>query len=120
LIFVADTGEAVAWDVTTGCKVYAFERQESRGGETDCVVALSADGARLAGISGRHATIWDTASRKVRLRLPEEQATIYSIAWSPNRERLAVGTGDGGLAIWDLAKVKAQLEEIGLGWEQAE
>jgi WD40 repeat protein len=120
VIFVADTGVAEAWDATTGRKAYAFARQESQGGSefayNKCIVALSADGSRLAGVSSRHVIIWDTASRKILLRLPEEQSTIYSIAWSPNRERLAVGTGDGSLAIWDLAKVKAQLEEIGLGW----
>ena len=48
--------------------------------------------------------------------MPEEQAVIYCFAWSPNREHLAVGYSDGGLAIWDLVQMKAQLDEIGLGW----
>jgi hypothetical protein len=39
-----------------------------------------------------------------------------SLAWGPKRELLAVGSYDGQLAIWNLRKIKAQLDEIGLGW----
>jgi WD40 repeat protein/serine/threonine protein kinase len=120
LVFVSDTGVAAAWDVMTGRKAFAFDAQQSKEGtdsaRLDCIIALSADGAKLAGIRGRNVTIWETASRSVSLRLPEEQSLIYSLAWSPDRERLAVGTSDGGLAIWNLPKIKAQLDEIGLGW----
>jgi WD40 repeat protein len=122
LIFVADTRVAEAWDVTTGRKVFAFAGHQSQEGNEiemdhlDCTIALSSDGSRLAGCYGRKVSIWDTASRKFALTLPQEQGEIYSLAWSPNKERLAVGTGDGGIAIWDLAKIKAQLDEIGLGW----
>jgi tetratricopeptide (TPR) repeat protein len=38
------------------------------------------------------------------------------IAWSPDRERLAVGLADGGLAIWNVPKIKDQLARIGLAW----
>jgi WD40 repeat protein len=120
LIFVTETGVAEAWDVTTGHKVFTFAGQESQDGNEmdrlECAIALSSDGSRLAGICGRNVTIWETASRTLSLRLPEEPGVIYSLAWSPNAERLAVGTGDGGLAIWDLAKLKEQLDELGLGW----
>jgi WD40 repeat protein/serine/threonine protein kinase len=120
LVFVSDTGEAEAWDVATGCQAFAFGGQQSteraEGARLECIIALSSDGAKLAGICGRNVTIWETARGELSLRLPEVQGLIYSLAWSPNRERLAVGTSDGGLAIWDLAKIKVQLDEIGLGW----
>jgi hypothetical protein len=38
------------------------------------------------------------------------------LAWSPNKELLAVGSEHGGIALWNLPKIKAQLAEIGLGW----
>jgi hypothetical protein len=55
-------------------------------------------------------------ARKLLVALPEKRGPIYSLAWSPNRELLAVGTSDGGLVIWNLPKVKARLAEIGLDW----
>jgi WD40 repeat protein/serine/threonine protein kinase len=120
LCFVADGGGAEAWDVETGRKVFSIGAQESneKGGSArlHCLIAMSADGSRLAGICGRNVTIWDTARRRLWLRLPEEHGVIYSIAWSPNRDFLALGTGDGEMAIWNLARIKAQLDEVGLGW----
>jgi hypothetical protein len=35
---------------------------------------------------------------------------------SPASSSPAVGSFDSGLVIWNLAKMKAQLDEIGLGW----
>jgi WD40 repeat protein len=120
VFFVAETGVAEAWDITTGRKAFPFADLQSQGGtdgaRLDCIIALNSESACLAAISGRNVTIWDTATKKLSLTLPEEQGVIYSLAWCPNQERLAVGMGDGGLAIWDLAKVKAQLDMIGLGW----
>jgi WD40 repeat protein/Flp pilus assembly protein TadD len=43
-------------------------------------------------------------------------SSIWSTAWSPDRERLAVGQADGGLAIWNMRKVQAQLAQIGLAF----
>jgi WD40 repeat protein len=41
---------------------------------------------------------------------------VYCLAWSPNGEQLAAGTADGGLVVWNLPRVRAQLAAIGLGW----
>jgi serine/threonine protein kinase/WD40 repeat protein len=48
------------------------------------------------------------------LTLPSEGTDIWSLAWSPDATRLAVGLGDGGVAIWDLEQVRAALAEFGL------
>jgi serine/threonine protein kinase/WD40 repeat protein len=118
LLFVAErTGMAEVWDLPTGCKAFTIGEQEAKeGGWLDCIIALSPDDARLAAITGRNVTVWDTASRSLLLKLPEEKSFIHSLAWSPDRQHLAVGTADGGIAIWKLRTIKAQLEEIGLGW----
>jgi hypothetical protein len=121
LVFVADTGTAEVRNVTTGNRVSAFGRGVSK--EPDQVpsgpggmIALSSDGAWLASSHGRFVSIWDMASGQLLVQLPEEESSIMSLAWSPNEALLAVGTFDGQLAIWDLAKIKAQLDELGLGW----
>jgi WD40 repeat protein len=103
LIFVAkETGLAEGWDVTTEHKAFTIGGQETiHGNETarlDCIIALSSDGGRLAGICGRNVTVWDAESGSLLLKLPEEHGLIYCLAWSPDREHLAVGTSDGGLA----------------------
>jgi WD40 repeat protein len=121
LMFVAkETGLAEGWDVTSGRKAFTIAGQETKNGKDtahlDCIIALSSDGGRLAGICGRNVTVWDTAGGRLLLKLPEEQGLIYCLAWSPDREHLAVGTSDGGLAIWILREIKAQLDQIGLGW----
>jgi WD40 repeat protein len=123
LILVAEAGVAEAWDVATK----AAKRQEGfsfGGGESEerigihslgGSIALSSDGAWLASSHGNFVTIWDTARGNLLLKLPEEHHTLASL-WSPKRELLAVGSSDGGLVIWNLPKINAQLDEIGLGW----
>jgi WD40 repeat protein/serine/threonine protein kinase len=120
LFFIADTGLAEAWDVRTGQRKFSFGASESeqRNGITSLggQIALSSDGAWLASINGTFVSVWDTASGQLLLKLREEQSTIMSLAWSLKGDLLAVGTLDGGLVIWDLPKIKAQLDAIGLGW----
>jgi WD40 repeat protein/serine/threonine protein kinase len=116
LIFIAETGQAEAWDVTTGQRAFIFGGQPPIQSSYDGIMALSPDGTWLASSHGRFFTVRNQASSIPLIKLPEEQAVVYSFAWSPNRELLAVGSSDGGLAIWNLVKMKGQLDEIGLGW----
>jgi WD40 repeat protein/serine/threonine protein kinase len=116
VIFVADTGRAEAWDVTTGQRAFTFGGETSRHSNCDGLMALSPDGTWLASSYGRFFTVVDKERPKPLIKLPEEQAVIYCFAWSPKRERLAVGSSDGAVAIWNLVKMKAQLDAIGLGW----
>jgi hypothetical protein len=46
--------------------------------------------------------------------LPQEGPT-WAEALSPDGERVAVGQVDGGLVIWSVPKIQAQLARIGLG-----
>jgi len=79
------------------------------------VIALSADGDWLAQ-QGTAVKVWDLESRKLLLVLPEEHGTPWCLAWSPNKELLAVGSEHGGIALWNLPKIRAQLAGIGLDW----
>jgi WD40 repeat protein len=109
LVSIDPTGLPVVWNVAT--------RQQtlSLGSGGSQFLALSTDGTWLAqgGLAPR---IWDLESKKLLLVLPEERAPPWSYAWSPDKAHLAVGSPGGELVIWNLLKVKAQLDAIGLGW----
>jgi hypothetical protein len=79
------------------------------------MVALSSDDKWLA-VSGA-ITIWDMRRRELLLALPEEQSTNWSLAWSPDRQRLAAGFSDGSLVLWNIPRIRAQLAQIGLDWQ---
>jgi WD40 repeat protein/tRNA A-37 threonylcarbamoyl transferase component Bud32 len=86
------------------------------------VLALSPDGAWLAVQSGLAAEVWDAKAKKLLFRLPEESGIVWCLAWNPveswdrGQRLLAVGTSDGGLFLWDINKLRAELDRIGLGW----
>ena len=112
LLFVADTHVAEAWDVTTGKRDYTL----GEPGEFEAWhVAVSPDGRLFAGDPKTTAAgIWDLDSKKRLFLLPEERSPIWSLAWSPNGESLALGLSDGGLVIWNLPKIRAELARMGL------
>ncbi len=64
-------------------------------------------------------TVWDLHRKKLLLALPEEYGTNWGLAWGPNRELLAVGFSDGSLVIWNIPRIRAQLAEIGLDWQDS-
>jgi WD40 repeat protein len=118
LVFVTEAGEAEVWDASTGERAFALGGEAFRkrtGVALGPFIALSADGRRFAS-SGSVVTVWDTASRTPLVALPPTQSTVWCLALSPDGERLAVGSADGGLVIWDLPRVRSQLATIGLGW----
>jgi hypothetical protein len=41
------------------------------------------------------------------------------LAWSPNRELLAASLADGGVTLWHFPRIRAQLAELGLDWQDA-
>ncbi len=77
--------------------------------------ALTADGKYLA-VGNKFVTIWDTAQQTLLLLFPAEHSPVWSLAWSPNGNELAIGSSDGSVAIWNTPSVRAQLAQIGLDW----
>jgi WD40 repeat protein len=78
-------------------------------------LALSADGTCLARAAPR-ITIWNVKARQWMLSLPPERSRVFSFAWSPDGELLAVGSADGSVVLWNLPIVRRQLAEMGLAW----
>jgi WD40 repeat protein len=116
VVFIGERSVPEVWNVATKQKVLPSFRDDL-GVSTDWgfVHALSADNVHLA-VQGRRVCVWDMRSRKLLVQLPEERRVVYGLAWSPNEKLLAVSGGDGGPVIWNLAKIKAQLDQIGLAW----
>jgi WD40 repeat protein len=78
-------------------------------------LALSPDGRWVAtSNAAEEVVIYDFDTDREVLRLPPEGSDLWSLAWSADGRRLAVGTSDGGVALWDLEAVCARLQEFGL------
>jgi hypothetical protein len=91
-----------------------------RGQGLLCVVALSADDAWLAAHTNRGSiTVCDLHKRELLLTLPEERGLVWGLAWSPNREFLAASLVDGGVVLWHFPRIRAQLAELDLDWQDA-
>jgi WD40 repeat protein len=112
LLFVADTGVVEAWDVSTGRR--DFTLRAPREFESWHVAASPGGGLFAGNPTGAAAAVWDLESKKRLFVLPDERSPIWSLAWSPNGESLALGLSDGGLVIWDLPKIRAELAHMGL------
>jgi WD40 repeat protein len=78
-------------------------------------LALSPDGRWAATSKGaQEIVVYDLQAAREILRLPGEGSDIWCLAWSADGRRLAVGTSDGGVALWDVEAVCARLGEFGL------
>jgi dipeptidyl aminopeptidase/acylaminoacyl peptidase len=93
-----------------GDKLYlievASERQtiikgHERGADGLLAVAFTPDGRRVAIASGDTARFWDAVSgeESAVLRHPD---TVFSLAVSPDGDRIATGTYDGSVRVWDV------------------
>jgi WD40 repeat protein/serine/threonine protein kinase/tetratricopeptide (TPR) repeat protein len=90
-----------------------------------CVSTLVPGGAVAASQDGRWLAT-DTEPSMVTLcssqtgsrvfSIPQEGGPVWDFAFSPDGERLAVGLADGGLVIWNVPRIQAQLAQVGLAW----
>jgi serine/threonine protein kinase/WD40 repeat protein len=113
LLFISDQGVAEAWNVADDASAY---RLGESGHFKAPHIALSTDGKWFAGlVAPGTVEIWDTARQKVAYSFrPEHNASVWSLAWSPDNQRLAVGFSDGSLAVWSLSTVRDELQAMGL------
>ncbi|HSQ17254.1 MAG TPA: WD40 repeat domain-containing protein, partial [Anaerolineales bacterium] len=102
LLATADTENIRVWDVST--------RRESGvlAGHTDFVWGLAwspitPDGTSLLVSASQDGTVrlWDVAANTATVTLNTGWA--YCVDWSPDGQRLAVGTNSGEVQVWDVA-----------------
>jgi WD40 repeat protein/DNA-binding SARP family transcriptional activator len=65
-------------------------------------IDFSPDGTRFATAGDYQAKIWDARTGKELLALPQMNGRVYSVAFSPDGDRLAIGIqGGNGTSVWD-------------------
>jgi len=109
----------VAVDVATGTQTASFSTiraQQSRLPGGDANLCLSPDGAKLAitSASSLGVDIWDPKTRRILYSLPDQEGTVWSLAWSPDSQRLAAARSNGDIAVWNLKEVERVLAKPGL------
>jgi eukaryotic-like serine/threonine-protein kinase len=115
LLFVDRQGKLVGWNIVTDREAFAI------GSERDFPAGLIA--ARPAGDwlslaqTPQQLAVYSTASRASLFVLREEQAAISAANWSSDGRLLAVGTQDGGVAVWSLPAVRRELATLDLDWD---
>jgi WD40 repeat protein len=116
LITVSPRNEIEHWDLAAAKRVTIYGASElQEGAVLSTKTALTADGKYLA-VGNKFVTVWDTAKQKLLLRLPAEHSPVWSLAWSPNGNELAIGSSDGSAAVWHIPRIREQLAQIGLDW----
>jgi WD40 repeat protein len=111
------------WDAVAGREVRFLDVPAI---ETTDLVALSADGRRLAvGSAGRAVRVWDAATGKELASLPDRfrSPAPYPPLFSPDGEHVAVATSDGAVRLYRAAtgervrtfKEEAVVPEMRLG-----
>jgi serine/threonine protein kinase/WD40 repeat protein/Flp pilus assembly protein TadD len=93
-------GTLETWDTRTSRSVFTLGQEAG--------VSASRDGRWLVSSS-----LWTSTGSRA-FSLPQSGVT----AVSPDGERLAEGLWDGGLAIWNVPTIQAQLARIGLAWRE--
>jgi RNA polymerase sigma factor (sigma-70 family) len=86
------------WDADRGRELRRMEGEIAYGAPT-----FSPDGRLLAGTDREQVRVWDVATGRQRVELPQTQ--VHGLAFSPDSRTLACGDGDG-ITLWELATRK--------------
>ncbi len=123
LAIAHEYGPASLVDVETGRRIRAFDAMPRQGNERP--IALSPDGKRVAlGVPVSGGMIVDAATGRDLSPIPGHQGLVTAISWDASGEKLATGSGEGMVHIWDVAlgKHSASLnvggKVLGLQWRQ--
>jgi serine/threonine protein kinase/WD40 repeat protein len=105
----------VAADGTLTNRAWGGTGRDRPTGRQASHLALSPDDRWVATPGpGCRAVVCERESGRELLSLPSEEAPVWSLAWSPDGARLALGLPDGGLVVWNLERVRDRLAEFGV------
>jgi WD40 repeat protein len=121
LLYADASRNVLTIDVASGREVSRFstlERGRTRTWTDFPNLCLSPDGTKLAMVSasGLGVDLWAAENGKLIFSLPEQNgASVCSLAWAPDSQRLAIGRANGNIAIWSLPQINRALDRLGLG-----
>jgi WD40 repeat protein len=116
IAYVSKSGQLQIWDVVDDRHVNAIGSPQTFNAPH---MAVSRDGKWLAALAQPDAvSIWNLPMRKQAFVLRPESGNIWSLAWDPTGDHLAVGQSDGGLSVWHLPKLQTKLAKLGLQWQE--
>jgi WD40 repeat protein len=97
--------EARLWDAISGQKLFSMHTYDGDIQEPQNVgIAFTTDGSRLATAGQRFVKIWDVSTGREVLTLPVDQGLLgYTVSFSPDGKRLAVGFRSAPPSVWDVA-----------------
>ncbi len=103
LATIAWWGEIRIWDANTWQTVYRLPHEVGNEWAPDGQrgLAWSPMGDRLAGRLGGWVLVWDTKTGRERLVFRAHVANVRCVAWSPDGSRLATGSEDHTIKIWN-------------------
>jgi RNA polymerase sigma factor (sigma-70 family) len=113
-------GEVQLWEMDTGKLIRSLTGQK----KPVRALAFSPDSKLLAsGSEDSSVWVWETATGKVRHRLPDDpkelqklrDGSVRALVFSPDGKTLVVGAGDHSLRFWDVATGKKLREMPGVG-----
>ncbi|MDP6466662.1 MAG: hypothetical protein QF918_02925 [Pirellulaceae bacterium] len=74
------------------------------------------DGHTLAGGAGRQVLLWDCKTKEIIKTFSGHQALVTSLKFSPGGEKLASGSKDQTVRVWDVASGQLQMTLTGHIW----
>jgi WD40 repeat protein/tRNA A-37 threonylcarbamoyl transferase component Bud32 len=115
IIYITKSGVAEIWNVKE-------DRHVDSVGEPGIFsaphIALSPNGKWFAAVVQQNTvSVWHMPTKQQVFSLRSDVCTVWSLAWDPSSQQLAVGQSDGGLAVWYLPRIQEKLAESGLRWQ---
>jgi WD40 repeat protein len=93
------------WEAASGKELFSVQAFSELLDTSQALgIEFSPDGSKFATAAGHTPRVWDARSGKELLALPSQIENAYSLAFSPDGGRLAIGVALGeGASTWDLA-----------------
>ena len=118
----------VTLELSTGKEVSRFVTEElspeelvdakyaKRSGGNVPGICLSPDGTKLAVslVSRPGVDIWDPRTGRRLYSLPDDNGSVWWLAWSADSDKLAVSRSNGDISVWKLPEVERALAGLGL------
>lgn len=115
LVVRADETSIDVWNVRTRQRAMQLDTLNRYNLRLGSAIAPSNDG-RWAAANGDRVTVWDLKQRRLLLAFLEEHDGVWSLAFSPDNRLLATGSSAGELVLWDIPRVRNELAQVGLDW----